>query len=92
MEATLAAHIVWIMLIVVALGGAATVAARLALTCPVRCLVRVTFFLCLPVVGLATASAMLVGSPLWTLGGATLAIMAVGSTWEVGRLRNAPAF
>jgi len=92
MEAALANHLFWIMLVVVSLGIATTAAARIALTCPARCLVRVVFFLCLPIVGLATATAMLVGSPLWTAGGMTLAIMAVGSTWEVGRLRNVPAF
>lgn len=91
MEATLSAAMVWIMLLTVILGSAGTIVARICLTCPLHCLGRVFFFTCLVLVGLGTFAAMLTSSSLWLTGGAMLAIMAVGSTWEVGRLRESPA-
>lgn len=92
MEAILSTSIFWIMLLVVLLGAISTAVARIWLTCPVRCFGRIFFFVCLLLVGLGTLAAMVASSSLWIAGGAMLAIMAIGSTWEVGRLREAPAF
>ena len=92
MEASLATSIFWIMLTVVLLGVIGTAVARAHLTCPLRRCGRVFFFLSLLLVGLGTLAALSVGSSLWVAGGAMLALMAIGSTWDAGHVRQSPAF
>jgi hypothetical protein len=92
MEASLATGIFWIMLTVVVLGVIGTAVARTHLTCPIRRCGRVFFFLCLLSVGLGTLAALIVGSSLWVAGGAMLALMAIGATWDAGHVRQSPAF
>jgi hypothetical protein len=92
MEASTQAGIFWLIVAVVVLGAVSTVVARGCLTSSSRCLGRLFFFLCLLLAGGGTVLAMLAGSPLWVAGGAVLALMSIGATWEPNRGREAAAW
>ena len=51
----------------------------------VQCLCQRVFYGCLVLVGCTTVAALLLGSGYWASCGATLAIMAVGVTFDLGR-------
>ncbi|MFM7070589.1 MAG: hypothetical protein ACKO38_02180 [Planctomycetota bacterium] len=92
MDANAHAGIFWLIVAVVILGAVSTVMARSCLTSPAQCLGRLFFFACLLLAGVGTVLAMLAGSPLWVAGGAVLALMAIGATWEPTRGREAAAW
>jgi hypothetical protein len=92
MDASAHAGIFWLIVAVVLLGAVSTVIARGCWASPARCFGRLFFFACLLLAGLGTVLAMLAGSPLWVAGGAVLALMAIGATWEPARRPEATAW
>jgi hypothetical protein len=67
------------------LGLASVFCARLSERSWAQCLCQRVFYGCLVLVGCATVAALLLGSGYWASCGATLAIMAVGVTFDLGR-------
>jgi hypothetical protein len=84
--------ILWIVVIIQVTSAISVVGARLSGRSWARVLFQRSFLVCLLAVGLATMVAIYCGKDTWLPSAATLGLLSVGGTLDLGSKRRAAAF
>ena len=84
--------ILWIVVAIQITSAISVVGARLSGRTWARVLFQRSFFVCLLAVGLATMVAIYCGKDTWLPSAATLGLLSVGGTLDLGHGRRSPAF
>ena len=84
--------ILWTVVAIQITSAISVVGARLSGRSWVRAFFQRSFIFCLLAIGLATMVAIYCGKDTWLPGAATLGLLSVGGTLDLGQGRRSPAF
>jgi hypothetical protein len=86
------ALILWTVVALQVTSAISVIGSRLSERAGAKVFFQRSFFVCLLAVGLATMVAIYCGKDTWLPGAATLGLLSVGGTLDLGHGRRSPAF